>query len=103
MTMNATKTRILGAAALLALICLDAKALAQPMTGSVNQDGWSFLWNLTSTSGVRITNLYRNGVFYMATGSLPAIRVQYNNDSCGPFLDRIKWDNVVADGAGNKV
>jgi hypothetical protein len=33
---------------------------------------------------------------------MPGIRVQYDSQ-CGPFLDRIKWDNIIADGAGQKV
>jgi hypothetical protein len=94
---------MLGMALLLGLLCWDGKALAQPMTGSVNQDGWTFTWDATSTSGVRILNVNRNGVKYLHNGSLPSLRVQYDGNACGPYLDRIKWSNMVADGAGNKV
>ena len=79
-----------------------SSALAQPMSGSVNNSGWTFEWTVDSTSGVRVRNVRRNGVMYVFNASLPAIRVQYDS-SCGPYLDRIKWDNIVADGAGNKV
>jgi hypothetical protein len=53
---------------------------------------------------LRVTNVNRNGVGVLYDGSMPAIRVQYNGNACGPYVDRIKWDNLVADPAtGNKV
>jgi hypothetical protein len=96
---------VLISAAAAALIALGSvsSASAQPMEGSVNNSGWTFNWAVDSTSGVRITQVHRNGIKYLHNGSLPAIRVQYNS-GCGPFLDRIKWDNIVPEpGTGNKV
>ena len=89
-------------AAWLVLICFASEASAQPMSGNVNAYGWTFNWAVDSTSGLRITNLHRNGVKYLHNGSLPGIRVQYDS-GCPAFLDRIKWSNIVPDGAGNKV
>lgn len=103
--MNIMKLGLLVLSFAAGLLCLETSAHAQPMTGSVTQDGWSFTWDATSTSGVRIQNVVRNGVKYLHDGSLPSLRVQYDAGSppCGPYLDRIKWSNMVPDGAGNKV
>jgi hypothetical protein len=89
-------------ATVLAHLCFQSSASAQAMSGSVNQDGWTFNWSATSTSGLRITNVRKNGVVFLYDGSMPAIRVQYDGN-CGPYTDRIKWDNILADGMGNKV
>lgn len=87
----------------MAALAYESTAAAQPMSGSINQNGWTFNWEVDSTSGVRVREVRRNGVMYLFNGSMPAIRVQYDGNTCGPYVDRIKWDNIVPDGSGNKV
>src|SRR5262245_45276265 len=101
-TMKIIKMTIAIVAALVAQICFERNASAQPMQGSINSYGWSFNWSVMSTSGLQISNLRHNSVSFMARGSLPALRVKYEQ-FCGPYLDRIKWDNILPDELGNKV
>jgi hypothetical protein len=101
-TMKLLKVYAAILAAWFVLTCFHSEASAQPMSGNVNAYGWTFTWAVDSTSGVKVRDVWRNGVRYMHNGSLPVIRVQYDA-MCGPFIDRIKWDNIQPDGAGNKV
>lgn len=101
--MNICKTLTVVAIALAGLLGFEARVLAQPMSGLITKDDWSISWNLNSVSGIRLTNVTRKGVRYLANASMPAVRVDYDGRACGPFLDRIKWSNINPDSSGNKL
>src|ERR1044071_10360448 len=61
----------------------------QATTGHVDWNGFSFDWAIENNAGVSINNVYANGTQYIHSMSMPVIRVQYDNNSCGPYMDRI--------------
>jgi hypothetical protein len=61
----------------------------QATTGHVDWNGFSFDWAIENNAGVSIKNVYANGTQYIHSMSMPVIRVQYDNNGCGPYMDRI--------------
>ncbi len=50
--------------------------------------GWNFDYNTNSnSSGLVLTNVDYNGSRIISKVSMPVMRVEYNNDVCGPYAD----------------
>ena len=80
-------------------IILFAYSEIQAHSGSVNWNGWTFNWevsNAATSEGLIIRNLSYNQQKIMYKGSMPVIRVHYENNVCGPYDDRIGYDKLAA-------
>lgn len=53
---------------------------------------WSFTYIVLGNEGLCLLDGVFRGHRVFRKLSLPVIRVKYNNDSCGPYNDRIHWD-----------
>ena len=78
---------------LLSLLCLlyiSSFAFAQAPSGQIDWGPWSFDWVAgTLAEGLAIKDLTYEGDKVMEKASLPVMRVQYDNDACGPYADRL--------------
>jgi hypothetical protein len=74
----------------------------QATTGHVDWNGFSFDWAIENNSGVTVRNVSANGTLYLHSMSMPVIRVEYDGNACGPFMDRIS-PNFINQNAGNYV
>ena len=78
------------------LLCMSllftSSALAQ--TGSTSWGPWKFDWAVSGGSGLALRNVRFHDRTVLAEASLPAIRVQYAGNVCGPYLDLITWDTL---------
>src|SRR6058998_2041669 len=63
--------------------------------GHISWGPWRFDWEVHDYSGIGIRNVYYNNEFVIWKANMPVIRVRYANDACGPYADRITWDNLV--------
>lgn len=78
-------------------IMLISCSKIQAHSGTVNWNGWSFNWAVSDAAtkeGLIIRNLYYNQQEIMYKGSMPVIRVHYENN-CGPFADRISKEDLA--------
>lgn len=87
---------ISSAFAALALTATSIAAAAQ--SANVNWGPWSFQWEVANDSGIGIRNVTFEGRKVLHKGALPVVRVKYdtvNGQTCGPYADRINWNNLV--------
>jgi hypothetical protein len=91
--------------AIAAVLCVvgAAPARAQPISGSHSWGEYSFNWEFDNSAGLAITDVTYGGTYYIFRASMPIIRVQYNEDACGPFMDRIGTSFIVKGEDGNYV
>jgi hypothetical protein len=71
---------------------------AQSQSANVSWGPWQFQWEVANDSGIGIRNLTFESRKVLHKGSLPVIRVKYdvvNGNTCGPYADRINWNNLV--------
>ena len=71
-------------------------SVAQAHSGSVNWGHWTFDWEVRDNAGLAIRNVKFDGKTILYKASLPVIRVRYKDDQCGPYADRINWDNLLS-------
>ncbi len=70
---------------LVSLSGLLGSAFAQ---GSVTWNNWQFDWGIgTDSSGIVLQNVRHNGKKILDKASFPVVRVEYDNDVCGPYAD----------------
>lgn len=70
---------------------------AAPPSGSTTWNDWSFSWNVGANfEGLEVSNVTWKGVKVLHKGSMPVIRVQYANNACGPYPDRIGLGSMVS-------
>jgi hypothetical protein len=82
--------------AALALLGLSAShASAQPTMGTKTWGNFSFLWAVEDSAGLSLTDVTFNGTKYIHRVSLPVIRVQYDGNACGPYMDRMSTDVIT--------
>jgi hypothetical protein len=84
---------ILRLCALLCLLGLSSTAFAH--SGHVNWGPWRFDWEVYNNAGLAIRNVTFNNEEVLYKGSMPVIRVQYDDNACGPFADQISWGSLV--------
>lgn len=61
-----------------------------PRRGSVDWHGWSFDYDVSDRmDGVSLADLEWQGTLILARASMPAMTVFYDDDACGPFVDRL--------------
>jgi len=54
----------------------------------IDWEGWSFDYSTNSnSSGLVLTNVTYNGELILGKASMPVMRVEYENDICGPYAD----------------
>jgi len=75
---------------------------AQAQSGNIDWDGWSFEYEIGNYfDGLAIKNVTFQGKEIMGRGNFPAMPVYYNNNECGPYLDRLDNDLVSVPWANN--
>jgi hypothetical protein len=102
---------ILLAGCLIASLFLPTPASAEPRSGTVDWDKWSFGWEVDGNQSVVLTDVTYEGELVLTKASLPVIRVKYEREwpwyhpnswfgigrstgRCGPFQDRITWKHL---------
>lgn len=71
-------------------------------SGSINWSGWTFDYEIgVELDGVAIKNVQFQGNKIMERGSFPAMPVYYQNNQCGPYLDRLDGDLSAVSWANN--
>lgn len=67
----------------------------------VEWSGWSFDYSTnTNSSGLVLTNVDYNGDRIISKVSMPVVRVEYNNDVCGPYADILSSSRLRAANQG---
>jgi Copper amine oxidase, enzyme domain len=84
---------LFSAAAAFGLTCGDAYA----QSANVKWGPWAFRWEVAGSSGISVRDVNFDGKKILHKGSMPVIRVKYDNNACGPYQDRISWGNFVTD------
>jgi len=64
---------------------LSPLATAAPVTWQA----WTFDYQVTNTEGLKITNVTFQGRTLLSSLSFPVMRVFYDANACGPFVDRL--------------
>ena len=77
----------------LGLSALTAPALAH--SGSTSWGPWRFNWEVKDDAGIAIRNVDFMGERMIYKASIPVITVEYSDNACGPYQDRINWDNLL--------
>lgn len=68
-------------------------AVAQAQSGNINWNGWNFDYEIgVLNDGLAIENVTFQGKQIMGRGNFPSMPVYYENNSCGPYLDRLDND-----------
>lgn len=78
------------------------KAWAQAQSGSISFSQWTANWSIENSAGISIKNVTWQGTTYIYKASVPTVRVQYNNNVCGPYADRLTWDFIQTASNGEK-
>ncbi len=64
-----------------------------PRTGSITWNGWTLGYDVSGRlDGISIDDVRLDGVRVLARASLPSMTVFYDDDACGPFVDRLGGD-----------
>ncbi len=81
---------------LLAAIALQTlfAPLASAESGQINWWGWRFNYSTDdAATGLTISDVYFEGQKILYRASFPVMRVEYDNDDCGPYAD-ILWEDA---------
>ena len=89
-----THTRCLLVPLVGVLLALAVPPVAHAHEGHTSWGPWRFEWEVRDGAGISIRYVYYNNQLVFWKASLPVIRVKYDR-RCGPFADRIMWDNLV--------
>jgi hypothetical protein len=81
----------------LGLTALSGVTNANAQSANVNWGPWQFRWEVAGSSGIGIRDLQFEGRKILHKGTMPVVRVKYDNDACGPYQDRISWNSFVTD------
>lgn len=74
-----------GIVSILSTCCL---LLSPVYAADIDWEGWSFDWSTNNeSSGLVLTDVLYNGEKILNKASMPVMRVQYQNDVCGPYAD----------------
>ena len=79
----------------LAGLALGLAGEAHAHSGSVNWGNWRFDWEVRDGAGLGIRNVYYKNELVVYKANMPVVRVQYHDDECGPYADRIDWDSLL--------
>lgn len=80
---------------ILLLSVLGFASAAFATSGHINWGSWRFDWEVKDNAGIALRNVHYNNRLVLYKASMPAIRVRYQNDVCGPFLDQINWGKLL--------
>lgn len=83
-----------GVLGVLALLGLGAAPL-RAHSGHSAWGPWSFDWEVKDDAGLGLRNVYYNSEKVLYKANMPVIRVKYDGDACGPYADRLNWDNLL--------
>jgi hypothetical protein len=70
-----------------AVACFLVAPLA--VAAPVNWQSWTFDYTVTTNEGLKLSNVTFQGRTLLASLSFPVMRVFYDNNACGPFVDRL--------------
>lgn len=72
-------------------------------TGQTIWGAWTIDWIVKDGAGLNIRDVFYDNERVFWKASHPVIRVKYNNNSCGPYADRINSGNLLKiSNCGNK-
>lgn len=109
---------ILIALCLFCLVGVGAPAFAEPQSGTMTWEKWTFGWEVYGNQSLVLSDVKYDGELVLLKASLPVIKVKYEREwpwyhpyswfgigrstgRCGPFQDRITWKHLVpAPGCG---
>lgn len=61
--------------------------------GNINWGGWKFSYSTKGVEGLELRDVYFQDKKILHKVSFPVMRVEYDNDVCGPYAD-ILWSNA---------
>jgi len=67
--------------------------VASAQEGDINWGGWQFSYTTKGAEGLELHDVYFEDSKILSKASFPVMRVEYDNDVCGPFAD-ILWTNI---------
>ncbi len=89
---NSISNTLLQAFAII-LMCLAGSCVAQADEGEISWRGWEFSYNTIGAEGLELYDVSFDGYRILGKASFPVMRVEYDNDVCGPYAD-ILWTNA---------
>ncbi len=70
------------------MLCTAVLGINAAHAASIDWNGWKFDYSTSdNSSGLVLTDVYYNDKQILAKASMPVMRVQYDNDVCGPYAD----------------
>src|SRR5262245_11451302 len=83
------RSLLLSVALVMSILTLPVVSSAQ-LSGNVTWNGWTFSYAVSSKNdGLSLKGVKFQNLPIIATISLPVVRVFYDNNTCGPFADRL--------------
>lgn len=79
---------------LASLLLLFTCSHSMAATGTIDWFGWKFSYNNNNPVGLELNNVSFNDRKILHRASFPVMRVEYDNDVCGPFAD-ILWPQTL--------
>jgi len=77
----------------LLLVLLGCSSALSAVEGSIDWKGWTLDYSTRNATGLELNNVHYKQRKILARASFPVMRVEYDNDVCGPYAD-ILWDNT---------
>lgn len=84
--------RVKACVLILALCIIVAAGTASAEEGIVDWGGWKFSYSTRNAAGLELSNVTFGDRKILRKVSFPVMRVEYDNDVCGPYAD-ILWTN----------
>lgn len=80
--------KLLKPARFIALLSACWLPVGAVQAADIDWEGWSFDWSTNNeSSGLVLTQVLYNGQKILDKASMPVMRVEYQNDVCGPYAD----------------
>lgn len=75
------------------LTLLSGVSIAIADQGDIDWQGWTLSYSTDGAEGLELSDVYFQNMKILSKASFPVMRVEYDNDVCGPYAD-ILWTHA---------
>ena len=93
MTVKTIRKQISGYILQVLFLTIVTTCNAFAASGDINWGGWEFSYNTDNSVGLELNNVQFKERKILHRASFPVMRVEYDNDACGPYAD-ILWSQT---------